>query len=246
VKEQYGFRENASTEKATFNLLEEIINALNNKRIVGGIFCDLHKAFDYVNHEILLTKLVFYGVTGNFLRLITSYLEHRYQRVKICSKSNSDNVFSEWERIKHGVPQGSVLGPLLFLVHINDLPKTVNTISTPALFADDTSVIITSTNNKDFYNNIMSALEQLNNWFTMNLLSLNLDKTNFVHFKTKNSRNIDFLINYGNVHVTSRTDMKFLGLTLDNLLNWKVHIDNSFSKLSSSSYMIRILQQTLS
>jgi hypothetical protein len=219
---------------------------LNNKRKVGGIFCDLHKAFDCVNHEILLAKLEFYGVTGNFLRLIRSYPEHRYQRVEICIKSNHVKVYSEWERIKHGVPQGSVLGPLLFLGYINDLPKTANTTAIPVLFADDMSVIVTSTNNKDFYNNIMSSLEQLNNWFTMNLLSLNLDKTNFVLFKTKNSTNIELSINYGNVNVISRTDITFLGLTLDNFLNWKVHIDNLFSKLSTSTFMIRILKQTLS
>jgi hypothetical protein len=98
VTEQYGFRESSSTQKATFNLLKEIINALNNKRIVGGIFCDLHKAFDCVNHEILLAKLEFYGVTGNFLKLIKSYLEHIYQRVKICGKLNHATVYSEWER----------------------------------------------------------------------------------------------------------------------------------------------------
>jgi hypothetical protein len=104
AKEQYGFRENSSTQKAIFNLLKDITNAVNNKRKVGGIFCDLHKLFDCVNHEILLAKLEFCGVAGNFRRLIRSYPEHRYQRVEICIKSNRDKVYSEWERIKHGVP----------------------------------------------------------------------------------------------------------------------------------------------
>jgi hypothetical protein len=155
VKEQYGFREKSSTQKAIFNLFKEIINALNNKRIVGGVFCDLHKAFDCVNHDILLTKLEFYGVTGNFLKFIKSYLEYRYQRVKICSKLDQNTAYSEWKRIKHGVPQGSILGPLLFLIYINYFSKTVNAISTPVLFADDTSVIITGTNSDDFFDNII-------------------------------------------------------------------------------------------
>jgi hypothetical protein len=103
-----------------------------------------------------------------------------------------DTVYSEWERLKHGVPQGSVLEPLLFLICINDLPNMLNALSSPILFADDMIVIIRSTNNKDFYDKIMTKLEQLNTWFSANLLSLNLDKTHFMHFKTKNSYNIDF------------------------------------------------------
>ena len=92
----------------------------------------------------------------------------------------------------------------------------------------------------------MITAEQLNTWFSANLLSLNLDKTHFMHLKTKNSCHIDFLINYGNTNVTSRYDIKFLCLTLDNQLNWKVHIHSLFSKLSTSSYMVRILKQALS
>jgi hypothetical protein len=178
------------------------------------------------------------------LKLIKSYLEYRHQRVKTCSKLNT--AYSEWKIIKHGVPQGSVLGPLLFLIYVNDPPNVVNAISTPVLFADDTSVIITSTNSKEFYDNIMSALRKLNNWVATNLISLNLDKTNFMHFKTKNLGNIDFLINYGNANIISRSYTKFLGLTLDNLLNWKALIDTIYSKLSVASYAIRILKQTFS
>jgi hypothetical protein len=97
TNEQYGFRAKSSTEKASFQLIIEILNALNNKFMVGGIFCDLEKAFDCVNHEFLMNKLEFYGVTGKFFSLIQSYLENRYQRVVINGKnlSHKYNIYSE-------------------------------------------------------------------------------------------------------------------------------------------------------
>jgi hypothetical protein len=116
--------------------------ALNNSLLVGHIFCDLCKAFDCVDHEILLAKMYHSGITGKSHKLITSYLENRSQRVIIISKSKP--YYSEWETIKQGVPQGSVLGPLLFIIYINDLPQTINPLANTVLFADDTSMIVKS------------------------------------------------------------------------------------------------------
>jgi hypothetical protein len=118
VSEQYGFKENSSTELAIFNLTNQIL-AQVNKSSVCGIFCDLTKAFNIVNHDILITKLEYYGVVGRFGELIKSCLSNRYQRVLTKSWHNSNHV-SAWERIRYGVPQGSVLGPLLFLFCIKD------------------------------------------------------------------------------------------------------------------------------
>ena len=104
---------NLSTEAATFNLLNNILDALNNKYMVGGIFCDLSKAFDCINHSVLLTKLQFYGITCRAYNLLSSYLCDRYQWV-LLKNADLGNCFSEWEKVKLGVPQGSILGPLFF------------------------------------------------------------------------------------------------------------------------------------
>jgi hypothetical protein len=117
TNEQFGFRPQSSTTKASFTLIKEILEAFNNKKIVGGVFCDLKKAFDSVNHNLLLSKLQFYGVRGTYYDLIKSYLTDRYQRVSLFNTVSDHTTFSRWDIIKHGVPHGSILGPLLFLLH---------------------------------------------------------------------------------------------------------------------------------
>jgi hypothetical protein len=144
VDEQFGFRTSSPTEKASYKLTDKILNTLNNRMMVGGIFCDLQKAFDCVNRNILLTKLEFYGITGITYKLIKSYLKGRYQRVVLNNHSSSP--CSNWGEITHGVPQGSILGPLLFLLYVNDLPQITNDNSKIVLFADNTSIIITNPN----------------------------------------------------------------------------------------------------
>ena len=131
----------SSRDKAARTLINNILLALNNKRTVGGIFFNLEKAFDCVNHDILLAKMEYYGIRGVMYTLIKPYLENRHQRVKF------NNKFSKWDKINIDVPQESILGALFFLIYINDLPSVIpytvtNKNSSVVLFADDTSVII--------------------------------------------------------------------------------------------------------
>jgi len=191
--EQYGFRDYTSTDNAAYNLLLNITTALNNKQIVGGIFCDLSKAFDCINSEILLSKLELYGIKGIFGTLLKSYLNERYQRVVIKDTTNNP-TYSDWKLVKHGVPQDAILSALLLLLYINDLPLAIGKNARPILYADDTSIIIVNPNPSPFANNINETLTAVNTWFKTNQLSLNLDKTTFLQFRTKNSQKLDFNI----------------------------------------------------
>jgi len=122
---QFGFRKGVATKDAILKLTNEILNALNSKTMAGSILCDLEKAFDPVIHDILLSKLPYYGIRGKAKLLLESDLQNRYQRVQIISSYLSSNTVSEWTKIRYGMPQGSILGPLLFLVYLNDLPKAI-------------------------------------------------------------------------------------------------------------------------
>jgi hypothetical protein len=139
---------------------------------VGGIFCDLEKAFDCVNHVILLSKLETYGITGTDKELYHSYLKGRYQRVVIYNKTHH-GAFYNWALIKHGIPQCSILGPLPFLLYVNDLPQFINNKSTPILFADDKSILFTDSNPTEFNSNTHTVLENVNAWFKNNYHLLN-------------------------------------------------------------------------
>jgi hypothetical protein len=116
------------------------MTSLNNRPIVGGVFCDIRKVFNCVDHEILMSKMKFYGLTGKTYHLIKSYLSDRHQRV-IIDNSMLTKYYSDWEMICKGARQGSILGPLLFLIYINNLPFILKDGGNPTLFADDTSVV---------------------------------------------------------------------------------------------------------
>jgi hypothetical protein len=136
---QFGFQRGIASKDAIFKLTNEILNALNNKTVAGSIFCDLEKAFNSVNKDLLLSKLQYYGISGKATLLLESYFQNRYQRVQIINSYLNSNTVSKWTKIKRGLPQGSIFGPLLFLVIQTDLPNAIGHKNIPILFADDTS-----------------------------------------------------------------------------------------------------------
>jgi len=130
--------------------------------------------------------------------LMESYLINRYQRVVINAHNNSNGCVSKWEEVQHKVSQGSVLGPLLFLIYVNDLSKSVSDKSSPILFADDTSFIIANCDETKFKFNTNEIFNEINKWFHINLLMLNYDKTYFLQFLTKTNHEINMQVSFGN------------------------------------------------
>ena len=177
---QFGFRAKHSTTHALINITEKIRSALDSGKVACGIFIDLQKAFDTVNHDILLKKMNHYGFRGKINEWVRSYLCERNQKVTI------NGISSESRVIHHGVPQGSVLGPILFLLYINDLHNCIKH-STTFHFADDTNLLNISCNYKTLKKEVNKDLKLLVQWLRANKISLNNDKTEMVYFHKVNN-----------------------------------------------------------
>lgn len=226
---QYGFREKRSTEMALSQLVHKISTALDNKKISLGIFLDLSKAFDTVDHNILIAKLHKYGFHDVALKWLNDYLKDREQYVSI-NMQNSNRV-----KLLCGVPQGSILGPLLFLIYMNDLPSVCNTVL-PLLFADDTCLNASHENFSTLIREANEELSSISKWFQMNKLSLNINKSNFIIFCNKNKKYAkeEAKLFIDNIRINQVPIVKFLGVIVDEKLTWKHHIQFVCKKIIKS------------
>ena len=173
---QFGFRKNFSTAHPIINLIDSIENAFDQNKFACGVFIDLKKAFDTVDHEILLKKLWHYGIRGIANDWFKSYLTNRMQYVSI------NNIPSDLLKVNFGVPQGSVLGPLLFLVYINDLHNSIR-FSSPFHFADDTGLLNIQDSMHAINRTLNKDLRELSFWLNANKIALNVAKTEIILFK---------------------------------------------------------------
>ena len=225
-KNQFGFRKKCSTSHSLIEITEKIRESIDSGKYGCGIFIDLKKAFDTVNHEILLKKLEHYGIRGTVLDWFKSYLTDRKQYVFY------NGISSEVKNVTCGVPQGSVLGPLLFLIYINDLPNISAKLSF-FLFADDTNIYYESTDLAELEKTVNEELKKLSLWLNLNRLALNVGKTNFVIFRSpqkKSNRNVTIVMN--KKALQQKDHVKYLGVLLDEHLKWKYHINQVALKIS--------------
>ena len=221
---QYGFHSGRSCEHALLKAQSILLDSLNKKEIALLLLIDFSNAFDMVEHDILLNKLQHYGIRGKANDWLRSYLGNREQYVTIDGKESSKKY------LKFGVPQGSILGPLLFIIYINDIPGILK-LAKFILYADDANIILTGENMQEIEEKFTKLANVLVEWVDSNGLALNLKKTNYMIFsKQKICSNFAPLI--ANTFIERKTSTRFLGVIVDDQLNWSEHITALKTKMA--------------
>ena len=226
IDNQFGFRKGRSCEHALLVAQNQLLTSLNKKQISMLLLLDFSKAFDMVDHKILLSKLQHYGIRGIAHAWISSYLNDRKQYVALNNKASSTL------NMTYGVPQGSILGPLLFIIYINDIPNINNTIQF-IMYADDANILITGKNMIEIEQTFNTLLKQLEIWIDVNGLALNLKKTNFMIFSSnKKDVNLTFIPKIYDYEISRKYSARFLGVIINHKLNWNDHIVAIRAKMS--------------
>ena len=238
TKHQSGFRPNDSTVNQLAYMYHIFCEALDKKKDIRIVFCDISKAFDRVWHAGIIHKLRQLGITGNLLALFQDYLNNRQQRVLIKGQH------SEWGLIKAGLPQGSVLGPLLFLVYINDLASVVD--CEIKLFADDTLLYVINDDQDHSANLLNSNLRNVQQWADQWLVTFSPQKTKLMNITQKKNQQWDnFPLHFNNVLLEPVVNHKHLGLNLNVKLKWADHIDNIIESVSKMLHVLQKLKYSL-
>ena len=246
---QYGFRKLHSTEYASLEMVDRISQYLDNGKLPITVYLDLSKAFDTINHEILLKKLKYYGFADTPLKWFESYLHNRQQHVFF------NGCYSTPKTLETGVPQGSILGPLLFLIYMNDLKEACNRFF-PILYADDTGLVSSLcsflhdedvSNTCEISRNINDELYCVQEWLNVNRLSLNVSKTKYMIFHHRQRKIDGFIpdIRINDSPIERVTDFNFLGLQIDQHLNWNAHIQKCSNKISRTLGVMNRLKRYL-
>ena len=239
---QHGFIMGRSTHTAIFQFVDHIIGFLEDGNIPLGLFLDLSKAYDTLNHDILIKKLELYGIRGAALRWMVSYLSGRYQQIAIGKGNN--RAWSKKSEIKIGIPQGSVIGPLLFIIYTNNISEIQlkQRGSTITSYADDTNLLVNASTITTAIYKANSLMMEADNWFSKNKLVLNSSKTSIMLFKPSRGRREEpQKIKIIDQEFDLDNSTKFLGVVLDNTLCWDEHVEYMEKRLNSVCYSFRVL-----
>ena len=240
---QSGFRPNHSCETSLLQMVNKWLDAINNSQMIGMLMIDFRKAFDLVDHTLLLKKLKYYKLSEETISWFSSYLMGRKQKVFV------NNTFSEAENIICGVPQGSILGPLLFLLFINDLPLSIDNVLTD-LYADDTTLYFIDKFQACIEQQLQTALHKLSEWCKENGMLINTTKTKAMLITTPqkwihlNNNNLQLTCNNEELSVVANN--KILGVLIDNNLTWTNHIDALTKKIVSNLWLLSRMKEYLS
>lgn len=243
---QFGFQKNKSTNDAIALLSRTIRSALDSSRPCAAVFIDLAKAFDTVDRRMLLSKLENTGIRGPALSLLCSYLDDRLQGVQI------GNDISSYQNIEYGVPQGTVLGPILFIIYLNHL-LTQKVSGILISFADDTVLCVEGDSWKEVESRIVESLQKIVNWLDVNLLTINLDKTQYLPFSNNSGGSplnnvIHITLPFRHLNswpISSAKYVNYLGVIIDSHIKWNYHIERVTKKIRSLLYLFKQIKNIL-
>ena len=231
TKKQHGFRTGFSTNTALITLTDFLYKALDNHKYSAGVFLDLSKAFDTIDHTVLLEKLKWYGFRGHSNAILSDYLQNRKFHVILNNKKSVEHP------VVSGVPQGSILGPLLFIIYTNDIENAIS-YSDCLLYADDTALYHSHRDVDELMVRCQSDVNDLALWFSCNKLKLNADKTQFIIFGTRTSlrrlKTHNLILSIKDCRVHRADSITYLGVKLDECMSWDRQVDHVTKSISKA------------